>query len=268
VSNVFKWAFLAPAAFAAGEPGRILVVTGSSGDYILGAGATLARYVREGWRVDVVQVGNDEKWSGGLTAAQTRLANVAEGKAAAKLLGITGVVMMDHKSGELGHVSSTEIRAHLFALIRGMKPRIIFLPDPYVHYQDDHDAIFVGKAAEEAWGYSGGAMFAGEAARMGFPPYGAPEVFYYSAYRPYRRGEGGVGKAKFVARDIGETFEHKAGAVELLQTRNRAWAAMRVGLLDDFGVRRFARAFVTALAEAVGAKHGFRLGEEFNHVGP
>jgi LmbE family N-acetylglucosaminyl deacetylase len=247
---------------------RLLVVTASSGDYIFGAGGTIARFIRDGWRADVVQFGNDEKESLGLTQAQTRLASVQEGRAAAKLLGVTDVILMDHKSGELGYVSTTEMRNQLFALIRGLKPDIIFIPDPYVHYQDNQDVVIVGRMAEEAWGYSGGAMFGNELTRMGFKPYGAPEVFYYSPFRPYRRGEGGSGRSRFVAIDITETLEHKLGALELLMTRNRRWVAGRAGLRNDRDVNRFVRAFAQEMAETIGAKHRLAVAEEFNHVGP
>ena len=259
-------------ALAAQDNRRILVVTASSGDYIVAAGGTLAKRVRDGWRVTVAQFGNDEKFSLGATQAQTRLANVTEGKAAAKLLGITDLVYMDHKSGELGYVSSTEMRSQLFALIRHLRPRVLFIPDPYVHYQEDRDLYWVGKMAEEAWGYSGGAMFGNELAAAGLKAYGAPIVYYYAATRPYRKGEGGVGLAKFVAEDIGETLEHKLGALDLMPSRARvaaSQAAARLGLqkiLDDLWVRRFVREYATELAETVGAKHGFQYGEEFNHV--
>ena len=234
---------------------RILVVTSSSADYIHGAGATLARYVRQGWRVDVVQFGNDEKVSPSLSPAQTRLANVREGKAAAKLLGVTDYIMMDLKSGELAQVSSTEMRNQLFALIRGIKPAIIFIPDPYLHYQPDHDIRKVGLMAEEAWGYSGGGTFANELTRMGFQPYGVPEIYYYSPSRPYRKGEGGeVAKAKFVVDDITDTLEQKITSAELLFTRNRVYPHVRD--------------FLTELAETIGRKHNLRYAEEFNHVGP
>ena len=260
-------ALLIPTFLLSQDSRRILVVTASSGDYVFAAGATIAAFVQQGWRVDVAQLANEEKMSAGLTPAQTRLANVQEGRAAAKLLGVTNVVMMDHKSGELAYVSSTEMRAQLFALIRGIKPRILFIPDPYVHYQDDRDLYWTGKMSEEAWGYSGGATFANELERMGFTPYGAPEIFYYAA-RPYRPGEGGEAwKARFIARDAGEFLEHKIQAAELLNTRNRAWTALRTGWFDDARVRSFVRAWITELAETIGSRHGLRYAEEFNHVG-
>ncbi len=247
---------------------RILVVTASSGDYIFGAGGVLAQFIREGWRVDVVQMGNGDKDSLGLNPAQTRLANTDEGRAAAKLLGARDFIMMDHKSGELGYTSSTEMRNQLFALIRGIKPKILFIPDPYVHYVEDQDLWWVGRVAEEAWGYSGGGTFGNELTRMGLPPYGAPEIFYYSPLRPYRKGEGGVERAGFVSRNIGDTLPIKLGALDLLHTRNRRWVAQRIGLKDDHTVTDFVRAFATEMAEAIGAKHGYHYGEEFNHVGP
>ncbi|MBM3792973.1 MAG: PIG-L family deacetylase [Acidobacteria bacterium] len=233
-------------AVAIAQHRRILVVTASSGDYIFGAGGTLAKFARDGWRVDVAQVGNDEKRFAGVQA-EARLAATAEGRRAATAIGVTDIVRLDHKSGELGYVSATELRNQLFALIRGIKPRILFIPDPYVHYQDDHDRIRTGLAAETAWGYSGGGTFANELTRFGFAPYGVPEIYYYTPGRPYRAGEGGeVVKAKFVSLDItGAPMEAKLVAV---------------------GAE--GRQFTTDLARAIGAKHGVTHAEEFNHVGP
>ncbi|MCC6540245.1 MAG: PIG-L family deacetylase [Bryobacterales bacterium] len=237
---------LAAASTAAAQDRRILAVTAASGDYIFGAGGTLAKFARDGWRVDVVQVGNDEKRFPG-TQPEARLAATAEGRRAATALGVTDIVRLDHKSGELGYVSLTELRNQLFALIRGMKPRILFIPDPYVHYQDDHDRIRAGLAAETAWGYSGGGTFANELARFGLAPYGVPEIYYYTPGRPYRAGEGGeVAKAKFVSHDI-------------------TGAPMTAKLLAAGAA---GRQFVIDLARAIGAKHGVTHAEEFNHVGP
>lgn len=248
------------------------MVTASTGDYIWGAGATLAQFIKEGWRVDVAQFGNGEKRLAGVTPAEARLAAMAEGEAAAKALGVTDLIRLEHKSGELGYVSSTEMRNQLFALIRGIKPRILFIPDPYVHYQDDRDIALAGFIAEEAWGYSGGGAFANEQARMGLKPYGAPEVFYYTPMRPYRNGEGGeVAKAKFVGRDVsGAAFEAKQAAIARLAAYNRGWIQVRAGrsAASDAEVSRHAALFAEELARTIGARHGFPLGEEFNHVGP
>jgi LmbE family N-acetylglucosaminyl deacetylase len=265
----FPLAILVPCLLAAqsAAPRRALVVTATSADYIFGAGGTVAEMVRQGWRVDVAQFGNDEKLSLGLPPAQTRLANVQEGRAAAKLLGVKDLILMDHKSGELGYVSSSEMRTQLFALIRGIRPQVLIIPDGYSHFESDGDIRKVGMMAEEAWGYSGGATFADELNRMGLKPYGAPEVFYYSAYRPYRAREGGEGRAKLTVRDIASTLEQKITSAQLLLTRNRAWSAVRIGLGDDGNVNRYVREFITEMAAAAGSRHGIQYAEEFNHVG-
>lgn len=257
------------------------MATAGSGDYLFAAGGTLAAFIREGHPVYVAQFGNDEKLSSGLIPAATRLANVEEAAGAAKLLGVRDTVYLGHKSGELGHVSSTEMRQQLFALIRHFKPRVLFIPDPYVHYQDDADRYWTGKMAEEAWGYSGGAKFANELARMGLAPHAAPEVYYYASARPYRPGEGGNGRARWLARDIAQTMAVKLEATGLLLTRNRVFAhhalerlraagrpARFLEPLTDAAALGLARAWVEELAETIGAKHGWRYAEEFNYVGP
>jgi hypothetical protein len=135
--------------------------------------------------------------------------------------------------------------------------------------------------AEEAWGYSGGGTFANELERMGLKPYSVPEVYYYTVGRPYRPREGGEQNAKLMAVDIESVMETKVRAMQLMHTRNRVRAIETrlrleaagkplggLELLDDGAVKEFARAWVGELGEAIGAKHGFVYGEEFNYVGP
>ena len=271
---------LLPAPAHTQDAKNVLVVTASSGDYMFGAGGTLAKLVQEGYTINVVQFGNDEKITHGLSPAQARLANVEEGKDAAKLLGVNDTVYMGHKSGEFGYVSSSEMRKQLFALIRHFKPLKLFIPDPYVHYQDDSDQYFLGRLAEESWGYSGGGTFAPELARIGLSGHGAPEVYFYAMSRPYRPGEGGEGRAKMMTIDISSTIEQKVNVIELLRTRNRVYAQTVKGRLaaagrpaslltplDDLAVRKLVRAYVEELAATIGGKHGFAYGEEFNYVG-
>ncbi len=269
------------AAARAQEPDRVLVVTADAQDYLLGAAGTLASLVLDGCQITIAQLGNDEKESAGLNPAETRWANVQEGMAAAEYLGFDDWVFLDHKSGELGYVSSTEIRKQLFGLIRHLRPKKIFIPDPYVHYQSDWDVYHGGRVAEEAWGYSGGATFAPELARLGLEPYAVPEVYYYPVGRPYSPGEGGERNARLEAQDVGAQMEAKKTALAMLRTRNRQRAVetrMRLEaarrdieplrLLDERSVGALIRAWAEDLGKAIGQKHGFAYGEEFNYVGP
>ncbi|HYM10615.1 MAG TPA: hypothetical protein VEU62_07780, partial [Bryobacterales bacterium] len=192
-------------------------------------------------------------------------------------LGVKEIVRLGHKSGELGYISSTELREEMFAMIRYFKPRIIIIPDPYIHYDENRDHFYAGKMAEEAWGYSGAGTFSEELNRMGFPGYGVPEVYYYTVRRPYRAGEGGEGNAQFRPVDISATFERKVQAILALRTSNRLFAAQaaeqlaRLGRpvrLDEAAVDKMTRAYLEELAGTIGKKHGFRYGEEFNYFGP
>src|SRR5688572_21348639 len=86
-------------ALAAQSSRSVLVITSTPGDYLMAAGGTLARFIEQGYTVNVVQIGNDEKNSSGLSPADTRLANNREGENAAKALGIREVYLLNHKSG-------------------------------------------------------------------------------------------------------------------------------------------------------------------------
>jgi LmbE family N-acetylglucosaminyl deacetylase len=267
-------------ASAADISRRVLVITAHAGDYLIGAGGFLAGLIDQGYEVIVIQVTNDEKNSDGLEPAETQKANQEEGGKAARLLGARELVCLGHKSGELGYISSTELRSEIFGLVRYFKPHVMVIPDPYIHYDENRDHFYVGKMAEEAWGYSGGENFGPELQRMGLGPYGAPEVYYYAIGRPYRPGEGGDVPARFRPVDVSAAFDRKLKAVLALRTTNRLYATQtrqrlidaghpdpRLGHLDDNSINALVRAYLEELASTIGTKHGFRYGEEFNYVG-
>ena len=86
------WLFL-PLTLAAQK--SVLVITATPGDYLMAAGGTLAGLIGQGYVVNVIQVGNDEKNSIGLSPADTRLANNREGQNAARALGIREVFILN-----------------------------------------------------------------------------------------------------------------------------------------------------------------------------
>jgi LmbE family N-acetylglucosaminyl deacetylase len=256
-----------------------LVVTAGSGDYLMATGGTLALLMDQGYTVTVVQFGNDEKNSVGLSPAETRLANNADGERAARALGVKEVINLNHKSGELSQVSSNEMRNQIFALIRLYKPRIIFHPDPWIHYEPDRDQFWVGRVGEES-SYGSSNYFLAEIGKMGFPAFGVPETYYYATNRPYRPGEGGGPSARFRPVDITAAFDRKMAALAEMRTANRAYAIQVKEKLELFGkpspllrevneetTKALVRAYAQELAETIGAKHGFRYGEEFNYNG-
>lgn len=268
-----------PALLTAQSAKSVLVVTSTPGDYLMAAGGTLAALIAQGYTVNVVQVGNDEKNSIGLSPADTRLANNREGDEAARVLGIREVYLLNHKSGEIGQVSSNEIRNQLFGLVRHYKPQMIFHPDPWIHYEPDWDHHFTARPAEE-FSYGGGRYVGEEFTKLGLLPAGVGETFYYTPYRPYRPGEGGHNAAKFRPVDISKHFNLKVAALEKLETANRRYATSvklrleaagkpspLLNVLDRASINALVRAFAEELAETIGKKHGFQYGEEFNYHG-
>jgi hypothetical protein len=270
---------LCPLALLAQANKNVLVVTAGSGDYLMAAGGTLALLIDQGYTVNVVQFANDEKNSVGLSPAETRLANNADGEHAAKILGVKEIINLNHKSGELGQVSSNEMRNQIFALIRFFKPQILFHPDPWIHYEPDRDQFWVGRVGEES-SYGSSNYFLAEVGRMGFSGFGVRETYYYATNRPYRPGEGGGPAAKFRPVDIGATLDRKLAALEELRTANRTYALHVKEKLEMFGkvspllrdvneatAKALIRAYAEELGETIGKKHGFRYGEEFNYAG-
>ena len=268
-----------PLALTAQRTKSILVVTAGSGDYLFACGGTLANFIDEGFKVYVVQIGNDEKDSVDIGPAETRLANVEEAEKAARMLGVTDMVNINDKSGELGVISTNEMRNHISIMVRHWRPEKIFIPDPYINYEPDWDQFFVARGAEET-AYSNAGYFLPEATKAGLQGHGMRETYYYATYRPYRPGEGGHKVAKFMPIDITKNFNKKVAVIQALRNRNYRYAVhTRVRLkmagrpttlldeINEASTRRLIRAYVKELAEAIGRKHGFQYGEEFNYHG-
>jgi LmbE family N-acetylglucosaminyl deacetylase len=269
----------APAAPAQQPARNIVVISAAGGDYLKGAGGTLARFIAEGFRVYVIQAGNDEKYSIGMGPAETRLANNGDAERAAKTLGVTEIVNLNNKTGELSQLSSNELRNQMSTLIRFFKPQKLFLPDPFIHYEPEWDQFWTGRAAEET-NYTNSGAFLAELTRIGIGGHSVPETYYYSARRPYRPGEGGHNAARLEAVDIAKTFERKVDACLQLRTANRAFAEhvrwrlevmnRRSDLLRETtagATDALARNWLEELASTIGVKHGFARGEEFNYHG-
>ena len=276
---LFLLALALPFALTAQRTKSILVVTAGSGDYLFACAGTLANFIDEGYKVYVVQIGNDEKDSVDLGPAETRLVNVEDAEKAARMLGVTDMVNINDKSGELGVISTNEMRNHISIMVRHWKPEKIFYPDPYINYEPDWDQFFVGRGAEET-NYSNAGYFLPEATKAGLRGHGMRETYYYGTYRPYRPGEGGHRSAKFMPVDITKNFNKKVAVIQQLRNRNYRYAVHTKArlemagkpttLLDEINqssVGKLIRAYVKELAEAVGQKHGFKYGEEFNYHG-
>jgi LmbE family N-acetylglucosaminyl deacetylase len=261
----------------------LLVITADASDYILAAGGTIAGMIETGDRAIVVRVTNDDKDSWNLPPEETARRTREESEAAAKALGIEKVVALGYRAGELGGVSPTELRDRILFYVRLHKPDVMFIPNPYTHYNEVLDRFYVGQAAEEARRAAALRNHQPPLAAAGLEPHITPELYYYAQpYDPRRREAEST--ATFAPQpkvvDIAGAFSKKVRAAQALKTINHA-AAMRLKqrieasnrrlpLLDrvnEESVRGLAEINVRGLAEIAAKDSPYKLAEEFHYAG-
>ena len=132
-------------------PERALVITPHSDDAEVWAGGTIAQWVRAGAEVHYVLCTDGSKGTDDpeirvdeLIAARNR-----EQLAAAKILGITNVVMLGRPDGELEDTS--DFRKELVRQIRIIKPDVVLTTEPYRRNMQWHrDHRIAGQVALDA----------------------------------------------------------------------------------------------------------------------
>src|SRR5213592_3196308 len=177
------------------EPVEVLAIAAHRDDVELTCGGTLAKAVRAGHRVGILDLTQGE--SGTRGDASTR---AAEAERAAKALGV-------HLRFNAGlpdaHLENNEAsRLKVVTLIRQTRPRVVILPFPVGRHPDHRIASELGRDAC----YLAGLAKYGDSA--GGSPHRPFKVLYALAYR-----EDPV-KPSFVV-DISETFDVKMTAIRL-----------------------------------------------------
>ncbi|HZT30594.1 MAG TPA: PIG-L family deacetylase [Bryobacteraceae bacterium] len=274
---------LLPAMGLPAEKPVVLVVTADASDYLLSAGGTIAGMIDQGAVVYLVRVTNDEKDSYDLSPEETARRTRAESEAAAHILGIKEVISLGYRAAELADVSFTDIRDRLIFYIRLYKPRVLFIPNPYTHYDRVLDRYYTGWAAEDAWRSAAFENFQPAFAEAGLKPHQTPELYYYAQpFDPARREAEStptfVPELKIV--DIAATLPRKTKALEALRTVNYSMArrlkdrltstGRRLPLLDtldDRAVSALVEKNVEGLAAIAAQGTNYRAAEEFHYAG-
>jgi len=156
-------------------------------DESLGLGGTLARYAREGVETYVVCATRGER--GRFGDAPERPApevvgevREAELRAAAQVLGVRDVMLLDYMDGDLDRAEPTEAVARIAHLIRRIRPQVVVTFGPEGAYgHPDHIAIsqFSGAAIAAA----SDPDYRGNGAPLDTQPHGVAK-FYYMIWPP------------------------------------------------------------------------------------
>jgi LmbE family N-acetylglucosaminyl deacetylase len=127
------------------EPLRLMCVLAHPDDETLGMGGVLAKYAAEGVQTYVVTATRGERgWKDGPYPGPEEVARhrTEELYAAARVLGIRQVCLLDHKDGELDRADVEEATRKIARHIRRVRPQVVvtFGPDG-VYGHEDHIAV-------------------------------------------------------------------------------------------------------------------------------
>lgn len=126
---------------------RVMVVMAHPDDPEFGAGGTVAKWVREGKEVIYVLVTSGDKGSADPNMTSERLAKLreAEQRAAAQRLGVSQVVFLHYRDGEV--MPDLQLRRDITREIRRWRPDAVICQNPTTYYVNgyinhpDHRAV-------------------------------------------------------------------------------------------------------------------------------
>ena len=129
------------------HPRTVLTIGAHPDDAEFGAGATLARWSRNGADITILVVtdGSKGSWDKDLDARTLIDQRIREQRAAADVLGVRHCTHLDHIDGELEY--SMALRIEIALAIRAVRPDIVLTHDPWQRYQLHPDHRATGLAA-------------------------------------------------------------------------------------------------------------------------
>ena len=127
-----------------------MIIAPHPDDPEFGIGGTVARWIREGRRVIYIILTNGNKGSDDPEITPARLAEIraTEQKEAARMLGVSEVVFLDHDDQSLE--DTPDFRKEIVRVIRTYKPHTVAAPDPYRKYVWHRDHRIAGQVVLDA----------------------------------------------------------------------------------------------------------------------
>ncbi len=236
------------------EERRALIIVAHPDDMEIGCGGTVARWVDEGWTVDLVVVtdgggGGPDDAEDVSPAARRQISELrkAEQREGARILGVRTVEFLDYPDG---YVEPTfGLRRDLVRVIRKYRPQILVIPSPdrnwspayqVGRYHPDH--LAVGQAALAAvYPAAGNAWDFPELLAEGLLPHYVQEIWVINA----------------------PVLNH---AVDITTTLDRKLAALKAHR-SQFGDRfLLLERWLRQAAMERGVRHGMQYAEEFHRI--
>ena len=227
-------------------PDRVLVVAAHPDDIEFGAAGTVGRWVAEGATVGYLLITRGDKGSDdpNVDVAELTKARMAEQRAAAAELGVTGVDFLDEPDGQVE--PSLALRERITYAIRSFRPEVVMSHDPTVLFVNnewvnhpDHRAV--GQTTVDAvFPTARDPLNFREHLDAGLEPWKVAELYLWS-----------TNEANQLV-DIGGTIERKVASL-----------AHHASQFRDFdSVARWVR----RRSEELGERAGYRAAEGFRRV--
>jgi len=221
---------------------RVMVVTPHPDDAEIGAGGTIASWVKQGREVILVVCTNGDKGSSDPNMTSERLPQIRhqEQMEAAKILGVGEVIFLDYPDG--GLEDTPAFRGELVRLIRKYRPDVVMTTDPYRKYIWHRDHRITGIVTLDAvYPYARDRFCYPEHIAEGLEPHRVKEVYLWGSEEPD------------IHIDVSDTFDIKIAALSC--------HASQVGqYMKDFGPR------IKERAEKTGQSQGVPLAEAFRRI--
>ena len=117
---------------------KILIILAHPDDPEYFCGATIAKWIREGHKVDYCLFTKGEKGINNNYRATKNIISIREKeqKSAADVLGVNGIQYLSYKDGML--VPNLEARKNIVRIIRSLRPNIVVTCDPTNYYPSDN----------------------------------------------------------------------------------------------------------------------------------
>lgn len=207
-------------------------------DADVGIGGTVAKLSKLGSEVTYVTMTDDRASISDPSLTTEEIAKIRreEQEAAAKVLGVRGLVWLDYPDSGLS--MNLEARGKLVELIRRKRPEAIFTVDPWLTYEAHPDHRNTGLLVSEALMFSGLYNVNPEQLQGGLGPYQSDYVAYFVTQRPN------------TYIDISESLGDKLEAIRKHRTQfEEKWAFFESYV--RFQAERYGKEIGTRYAEAL-----------------